>query len=78
VDVVGVRKGRYTLLGSCKWAQTAGTHELDELRAAQAALGGKAARSRLALFARRGFSAELRRRAAKEDVLLVTAADLFA
>ncbi len=78
VDVVGVRKGRYSLLGSCKWARTAGVQVLDDLRVGQAALGGKAARARLAIFARRGFSAELRRRAAEEDVLLVTAADLFA
>jgi uncharacterized protein len=78
VDVVGVRKARYTLLGSCKWARTAGAQVLDDLHTAQAALGGKAARARLAIFARRNFSAELRRRAATEDVLLVTAADLFA
>ncbi len=50
---------------------------LDELREAQAALGGKAATAQLAIFARSGFDAALRRRAAAEDVLLVTAADLF-
>jgi len=78
VDVVGVRKARYTLLGSCKWKRTVGAHVLDELQVAQAALGGKAMGARLAIFARRGFDAALRRRAAAEDVLLVTAADLFA
>jgi hypothetical protein len=60
---------------SCARSQAA----LDELRDAQAALGGKAVRARLAIFARRGFDPALRRRAAAEDVLLVTAAaDLFA
>ncbi|HST41715.1 MAG TPA: ATP-binding protein [Conexibacter sp.] len=78
VDVVGVRKGRYSLLGSCKWRRTVGVEVLDDLHEAQARLGGKAMGARLALFARRGFSAELRERAAAENVLLATAADLFA
>lgn len=77
IDVVGIAKGRCTLLGSCKWARRVGVQALDELREAQAALGGKAATARLAIFARSGFDAALRRRAAEEDVLLVTAADLF-
>ena len=53
-------------------------HVLDELREAQAALGGKAATARLAIFARGGFDTALRRRAARRTSLLVTAADLFA
>jgi len=77
IDIVGVAKGRCTFLGSCKWKRTAGMHVLDELREAQALLGGRAATARLAIFARTGFDAALRRRAAAEDVLLVTAADLF-
>ena len=77
IDVVGTRKGRYAFLGTCKWGRTADEQVLDELHEAQAALGGKAARAQLAVFARVGFSAALRRRAAQEDVLLVTAADLF-
>jgi len=77
LDVVGVAKGRCTFLGSCKWARRAGVRALEELREAQAALGGKAATARLAIFARSGFDAALRRRAAEENVLLVTAADLF-
>jgi len=36
------------------------------------------ANARLALFARRGFTRRLQQRAAREDVLLVSAADLFA
>lgn len=78
IDVVGTRRGRYTLLGSCKWRRTVGVDVLEELQEAQARLGGKAMGARLALFARRGFSAELRRRAEAENLLLVTAADLFA
>ena len=77
IDVVGVAKGRCTFLGSCKWAHRAGVQVLDELREAQASLGGKAMTARLAIFARSGFDAALRRRAEEEDVLLVTAADLF-
>lgn len=77
IDVVGTRKGRYSLLGSCKWRRTVGGDVLDALHDAQASLGGKAARARLALFARRGFTPELTARAADEQVLLVTAADLF-
>jgi len=77
IDIVGVAKGRCTFLGSCKWARRAGVQVLEELREAQAALGGRAATARLAIFARSGFDAALRRRAAEEGVLLVTAADLF-
>jgi uncharacterized protein len=77
IDVVGVAKGRCTFLGSCKWARRAGVQMLDELHEAQAALGGKATTAQLAIFARGGFDAALRRRAAEESVLLVTAADLF-
>jgi len=78
IDVVGTRKGRYTLLGSCKWSRRPlAAHVLDDLHEAQAALGGAAAGARLAIFGRVGFDAALRRRAAKHDVLLVTAADLF-
>jgi len=77
IDVVGVAKGRCTFLGSCKWGRRAGVQVLDDLHDAQAALGGKAMTAQLAIFARSGFDAALRRRAAEEDVLLVTAADLF-
>ena len=78
VDVVGTRKQRYVFVGSCKWRKTVGTDVLSQLRAQQEALGPKAARARLAIFAREGFTDELRGEAAEEDVLLVTAADLFA
>lgn len=78
VDVVGTRKHRYVLVGSCKWRKHVGTDVLGQLRAQQEALGPKAARARLVIFAREGFTDELRGEAAEEDVLLVTAADLFA
>lgn len=77
IDVVGVAKGRCTFLGSCKWARRVGVQVLDELRDAQAALGGKATTAQLAVFGRSSFDPALRRRAADEGVMLVTAADLF-
>lgn len=78
IDIVGVRRHRYELLGSCKWRRTVDEDTLDELYDHRAVLGSKAARARLALFAREGFTDRLRERAADEGVLLVTAADLFA
>jgi AAA+ ATPase superfamily predicted ATPase len=79
VDVVAVGQDRHVLLGSCKWRdREVGEDVLDQLYAHRALLGPKAARARLALFARRGFGAIVRRRAQEEDVLLVTAGDLFA
>lgn len=78
IDVAGVRDHRYVLVGSCKWRRTADVDVLDELRRQQEALGPKAARARLAVFARERFSARLQKVAREEDVLLVSAADLFA
>jgi AAA+ ATPase superfamily predicted ATPase len=78
IDVVGARKGRYVLVGSCKWRKTADVDVLADLERQQDALGRKASRARLAIFAREGFSEALRDRAAEDAVLLVTAADLFA
>ncbi len=77
VDVVGVRDHRYVLVGSCKWRRTADVDVLADLRRQQDALGPKAARAHLVLFARERIGEKLRKAAAKEDVLLVTAADLF-
>ncbi len=78
MDVVGVRKHRYVLVGSCQWRRVADLGVLHDLRAQQEALGPKAARARLAIFAREGFTEALRGEAAEDEVLLVTAADLFA
>ena len=75
VDVVGASRGRYELLGSCKWARSAGTEVLGQLLAHRNELP-KAAGARLAIFAR-GFEPELRRRAAEEDVTLVGIEELL-
>ncbi len=77
VDVAGTRKGKYTFLGSCKWRKRADERVLDDLIAARDRMG-KAALARLAVFAREDFTDVLRARAAEEDVLLVTLADLYA
>ena len=77
IDIVGVRRHRFELLGSCTWQRTVDEDALDELYEQRAALGGKAARARLALFARDGFTDRVRRRAANEDIMLVTATDLL-
>jgi len=78
LDVVGVRKHRYVVVGSCKWRRQIDSDVLADLRRQQDVLGPKAARARLALFAREGFSDRLREQAADDDVLLITARDLFA
>jgi AAA+ ATPase superfamily predicted ATPase len=77
IDLVGMRKHRYVLVGSCKWRRIVDVEVLRELRRQREALGPTASAARLALFAREGFGEKLRREARKEDVLLVTAADLF-
>jgi uncharacterized protein len=77
IDVVGVRDHRYVLVGSCKWRRTADVDVLAELRRQQDALGPKAARAQLVLFARERFGTRLREAAAAEDVLLVSGTDLF-
>lgn len=78
IDVVTLEKNGYGLLGSCKWwRKRVGSAVLDDLYAARAALGPKAARARLALFARGGFTAEVRERAALENVTLVGLEELF-
>ncbi|MGN6258400.1 MAG: ATP-binding protein [Solirubrobacterales bacterium] len=75
IDIVGASRGRYELLGSCKWDRSAGTDVLGQLLAHRDQLPGAAA-ARLAIFAR-GFDSRLRRRAAEEDVILVGADELF-
>ena len=76
VDVVGVSRGRYDLLGSCKWSRAAPASALGQLLAHREALP-KAGSARLAIFAR-GFSAELKRRAPEEGVALIGIDRLFA
>lgn len=77
IDIVGVRGHRYTLVGSCKWRRTVGIEALADLLRLHDALGPNAARARLALFAREGFTDELHRAATADDVLLVSARELF-
>lgn len=75
VDVAGASRGRYELLGSCKWDRSAGTEVLEQLLGHRDELP-KAAAARLAIFAR-GFKPQLRRRAAEEGVALVDVEELF-
>jgi uncharacterized protein len=78
IDMVGVRKRRCVLLGSCKWRRTADLDVLTDLVGQQQAIGPLAAHARLAIFAREGFTDRLRRRAVELEALLLTAGDLFA
>lgn len=77
IDVVGISRHRYTLLGSCKWRRAVDIDVLDQLRDHQAALGGHAAAARLIIFGREQFTPELRERSAAEGIRLVSAAQLF-
>jgi uncharacterized protein len=78
IDIACADRDRYTLLGSCKWSRKAvGEDTLDALLSSRDAITGRTADARLALFARRGFTQSLKRRAEREGMLLVTAADLF-
>jgi hypothetical protein len=79
IDVACADRRQYTLLGSCKWSRQAVDEDaLQALLSSRDAIESRTADARLALFARRGFTRRLQRRAAREGVLLVTAADLFA
>ena len=77
VDVAAHHDGRFVLLGSVKWSTMVGPRVLDQLEEARDFLGSRAARARLVLFGRKGFTPELRDRAERDGVALVTAADLF-
>lgn len=79
IDIVAADRREYTLLGSCKWSRRLVDEDaLEALLESRDAMEGRTANARLALFARQDFSRALRRRASREHVLLVTAADLFA
>jgi uncharacterized protein len=75
VDVVGASRGRYDLLGSCKWDRRAPASALARLLEQRDDLA-RAGSARLAIFAR-GFSADLKRQAAAEDVELIGIERLF-
>jgi hypothetical protein len=86
IDVVvtesGKRGPRVALLGEAKWGKTMGIDQLDRLVRARDLLSGKgqvAGRCVLACFSGVGFSDELRAvEAERDDVLLVTLADMYA
>jgi uncharacterized protein len=75
VDIAGVSRGRYDLLGSCKWSRKASTEVLTQLLAQRDALD-RANSARLAVFAR-GFSPELKRCASEASVDLIGIDRLF-
>jgi AAA+ ATPase superfamily predicted ATPase len=76
IDVVATTRGRYAIVGSCKWDRAADARVLAQLRRDAEALGPRAGRARLVIFAR-GFHPSLARVAEEEDVRLVTADELF-
>lgn len=78
VDVVGVDKKGYTLLGACKWwKDPVGENVLDGLIDARSVLGTKASRAELAIFSKVGFNDRVTTRAKRERVHLVVVDDLF-
>jgi hypothetical protein len=78
VDVAAVDRSGYTLLGSCKWwQQPVGENVLDHLLSARAAIGPRANRAELAIFAKSGFTDELVARSVRDCVRLFTVDDLF-
>jgi len=81
LDLVATDSRRTRLLcGECKWSTRAvGVDVLDSLRDKALRLGGELGTKeiRLALFARRGFTEAVRRRAREEGVRLVVAGDLY-
>jgi len=64
------------IVGSCKWDRAADARVLAQLKHDVQVLGPRAGRARLVIFAR-GFRADLTRAAAREDVRLVAAEELF-
>lgn len=79
IDIACADRDRYTLFGSCKWSkQLVDVNVLEALMSSRDTIGGRTEGARLALFARRGFTRSLQRRAQREGVLLVTSEDLFA
>jgi uncharacterized protein len=76
IDIAAISRGRYELLGSCKWSRTANTSALTDLVAARDHLGSHAANAHLVIFAR-GFNRELAQRGSEQHVTLVPAAELF-
>lgn len=78
IDVVSLRGRRYGPLGTCRWDSRADSRVLAALESdSEALLGlGADADAEMVVFAR-GFSRDLRSRAQREGVRLVSAAELF-
>jgi hypothetical protein len=76
VDVAGIARRAYVLLGSCTWDRNARSQVLGRLLDHRDRLGARASGARLVIFAR-GFDHALIRRAEQEGVKLVTAEGLF-
>jgi hypothetical protein len=75
--VVGVA-GRVSLVGEAKWSGSdADLDVLAQVREAAAAVPGTGRSTRLAIFAREGFTDRLERVAEDEGVVLVTAAQML-
>jgi uncharacterized protein len=77
IDIVGIRRHRYVLVGTCKSRREADADVLGDLLEQQNALGPAARNAKLLVFAREAFTEKMRARADDEDVHLLTAADLF-
>jgi AAA+ ATPase superfamily predicted ATPase len=75
VDIAGASRGRYDLLGSCKWSRKASAAVLGQLLSHRESMR-RAGSAHLLIFAR-GFEPELARRAKEEQVTLVGIDDLF-
>lgn len=76
--VVGTAK-RVSLVGECKWSDAlVDADALRQLRIAAAAVPGTHASTRLALFARNGFTDRVRAVAEQEGIRLFTASDMLA
>jgi len=76
IDVAGMSKNKYVLLGSCKWSAKAKATAVGKLLSHRDHLGGPARKANLVVFAR-GFAADAEKKAEDEDVTLITASQLF-
>ncbi len=77
IDITGMTRSSYVLLGSCKWNQQAPAQVVGKLLEHRDFLGARAGRAKLMIFAR-GFAPQLVERARDEDVTLISAEALFA
>lgn len=76
IDIVGLARRRYALLGACKWDETAPSQVFGRLKRDQETLGGPDLAAKRLVFGR-GFDADLKQRARREGAHLISAAMLF-